>query len=87
MEGLTNPAIQRLSRVAGVKSMGKTAYDEVRNYIEYNLEEILYDALVFKDLSSRKTITADDVLLAIEKGKVNMAYSDRHKDIVKVCRS
>ena len=67
---ITNPAIKRLARRAGVKRLRKSVYDTSRGKLGKFLDELMYDTIVFTKMDDRSTMTQTDVVNALAaKGK------------------
>jgi len=62
---ISKPAIVRLARRAGVKSLNKLVYDEVRNHIRNMLENWLSNVVVYMEYSRKKTIDSDALVSGI----------------------
>lgn len=75
IQGLTKPAIQRLSYRGGVLRLDHRCYDEVRAVIKVEMEDILHDASVFMQHRKAHTLKAKDVIAALENRGIKLAYS------------
>lgn len=64
---ITNPAIRRLARRGGVKRISGLIYDEVRDCLRSFLTNIVRDAVTYTDHAHRKTVTAMDVVYALQR--------------------
>jgi histone H4 len=86
VQGLTKPALQRIARKAGVKSMSGLMYEELRVVTKVYMENILKNAVTYTEHRRARTINEDDVGRAIEDatGKRVMALGN-HKS-VKACK-
>ena len=71
--GLTKPAITRLARRAGVKSMSDDCVVPIRNLIAMKLDEIMSTTITVNTQHTTKTIMADDVYEALSFTGVNVA--------------
>lgn len=67
IKGITNPAIRRLARRGGVKRISGLIYDEVRDCLRSFLINIVRDAVTYTDHAHRKTVTAMDVVYALQR--------------------
>ncbi len=67
IKGITKPAIRRLARRGGVKRISGMVYEETRGVLRVYLDKIVSDALVYTEHSRRKTVSAADVVRAIER--------------------
>ena len=73
MEGITKPAITRLARRAGVKSVSDDSFDLVRNNVEDLITEIVANAMVVNSERKTKTLMVDDVYSALSMMNYNVA--------------
>lgn len=67
IQGVTNNALQRLSRKAGVVRASGVTYIMVRDDLKEYLTELIEDSCVVTEYGGRKTIKADDVKYALER--------------------
>ena len=74
--GFTKPAITRLARRAGVKSMSDDCVDVIRSLVAMKLNEILDTTSVINDQSTTRTIMPDDVYAAFQFNGINIAKSE-----------
>lgn len=66
--GVTNKAIRRLARRGGVKRMSGLIYEEVRTTLKKDfLEPVIRDAVYYTEHAKRKTVTANDVIMALKR--------------------
>jgi histone H3/H4 len=63
---LSKPAIVKLARRAGVKSLSDDCYNTIRNLVGMKLNEIVRATIVINDNHSTKTIMKNDVYKALE---------------------
>tara|TARA_B000000557_G_scaffold249613_1_gene235210 strand:+ start:347 stop:601 length:255 start_codon:yes stop_codon:yes gene_type:complete len=75
-KGFTKPAITRLARRAGVKSMSDDCVDVIRSLIAMRLNDILKSTVAVNDQSSTRTIMLDDIYTAMQFNGINVAKSD-----------
>lgn len=75
-KGLTKPAITRLARRAGVKSMSDDCIAPIKHLIAMKLEEILYTTTVVNSQHTTKTIMPDDVYEGFAFLGINVARTD-----------
>ena len=75
VQGLTRPAFQRLGYRAGVKSMSGLLYEELRGITKVRMEDILRDAIVIMEHRGAKTVSGNDILMAIALNDKKMGYS------------
>jgi histone H3/H4 len=81
MEGLSKPAITRLARKAGVKTMSDDCVDTIRNIIGIKMVEILDNATIINEERKTKTLTEDDIYNALKFLGVNVARSSNLKAV------
>eukprot|EP00762_Andalucia_godoyi_P001581 ANDGO_00312.mRNA.1 Histone H4 len=67
ISGITVPAIRRLARRGGVKRISKGIYDETRKVLKMFLEQVIRDAVTYTEHGRRKTVTSQDVVLALKR--------------------
>lgn len=63
---LSKPAIIKLARRAGVKSLSDDCYNTVRNLVGMKLNEVIRAVIIVNDNHSTKTIMKNDVYKALE---------------------
>jgi len=73
MDGLSQPAITRLARRAGVKSLSNECHDTIKNLIGMKLEEVIKATIVVKQT---KTIMDSDIYKALELIGYNITESN-----------
>ncbi|XP_059810869.1 histone H4-like [Hypanus sabinus] len=66
IQGITKPAIRRLARRGGVKRISGLIYEETRGVLKVFLENVIRDAVTYTEHAKRKTVTAMDVVYALE---------------------
>lgn len=64
---LSRGGIRRLARRGGVKRISDSIYSEVRDFVDYFLNNILKNAATLTEGSKRKTITALDIIYALKQ--------------------
>lgn len=77
VNGVTKPAIRRLSRRAGVKRISGnsekssnfqgTIYEETREVAKNMLQKVIRDAVIFTEHACRKTVSSMDVIYALKR--------------------
>lgn len=67
IQGVTQPALRRLARRAGVKRISGLIYDDTRLALKVFLDRTLHDAIAYTEHARRKTVTAMDVVYALKK--------------------
>lgn len=75
IQGITKPAIRRLARRAGVKIIGGLIYEEIRGVMKVKLENLMRDVVSITQDKNKKTVTADEVSLAIQMKGGNLTYN------------
>ena len=66
-QGITKPAIRRLTRRGGVKRISGLIYEETRSVLKVFLENMIRDAVTYTEHAKRKTVTAMDVVYALKR--------------------
>ena len=66
ISGITNPAILRLARKAGIKSLSALMYEEVRGILMLYLESLLKATVTYTEHGRRTTIQETDVRYALK---------------------
>ena len=74
--GFTKPAITRLARRSGVKSMSDDCVDTIRSLIGMELNEIIRMAIIMNEQNSTKTVMADDIYNALKFMNINIAKTE-----------
>ncbi|KAJ7466830.1 hypothetical protein B0H11DRAFT_2047822 [Mycena galericulata] len=67
IQGITNPAIRRLTRRGGVKRISGLVYEETRGVLKILLENVIRDSVTYTEHAKRKTVTALDVVYALKR--------------------
>jgi len=75
MDGISKPAITRLARKAGVKSMSDDCVTTIRNIIGMELTKVLQSVLIINEQRNTKTIMSDDVFEALRLKGYTLAKS------------
>lgn len=75
-KGFTRPAITRLARRAGVKSISEDCITPLRNILSMELDRILYTVAVVNQQHTTKTIMPDDVYDALTLLGINVAKTE-----------
>lgn len=91
IEGITKPAIRRLSRKGSVKRTSRMATEESRNVLRTFLDKALRDAVTYTEHAGRRTVTALDVVLGLKGQNTNLYGFGgrglmRHKMVTKRAR-
>ena len=74
--GFTKPAITRLARRAGVKSMSDECIIPIKHLLAMELESILNTTLIVNKQHATKTIMPDDVYEALHLSGINVARTE-----------
>jgi histone H3/H4 len=75
IDGITRPAITRLSRKAGVKSVSDDCFPVIKNVINDRLHSLVEAALVVNSEHQTKTLMPGDVYEALRLRGYNVAQS------------
>merc|ERR1711970_648274 len=67
IQGITKPAIRRLTRRGGVKRISAMIYEETRGVLKTFLEGVIRDAVTYTEHAKRKTVTSLDVVYALKR--------------------
>ena len=81
--GITNPAIRRILRRAGVKRMSGMIYEEVRGILYEWLTNVIQDALIYTLHSRRKTVQVMDMVYALKRHNHILYGYNSNKEKVK----
>lgn len=79
IDGVTKPAIIRMARQAGVKSLDALCYEELRSVLRNHLEYVVGNAIVYTENRHAKTVNLSDVVNGLEQRGVHIATSSRIK--------
>lgn len=75
VRGVTQPAIRRLARRAGIKRISGLLYDEVRGVLKSFVESVVRDSIAFTESARRKSVLPSDVVHALRRrGKSIYGY-------------
>lgn len=72
INGITKPAVRRLSRRAGIKRISGTLYEETRSHLKTFLESVIRDSTVYTEHAKRKTVTVNDVVYGLKNNKMKL---------------
>ena len=61
IKGITKPALTRLARKAGVKSMSENCINVLQRILYSKTERLLNDIIILNENKKNKTIMEDDV--------------------------
>ncbi|OWZ07252.1 Histone H4 [Phytophthora megakarya] len=77
IQGITNPAIRRLARRAGVVRISGLVYYETRAVLRFFLSTLIRDAILYAEHGSRKTVKGIDVIYALKRqGRTLYGFTD-----------
>ena len=65
IQGITMPAIRRLSKRGGVKRNERAIYEEIRGVMKVYMENILSDSITLTEHARRKTVQKGDLAAAL----------------------
>ncbi len=75
VRGVTQPAIRRLARRAGIKRVSGLLYTEVRGVLRSFVENVVRDSIAFTECARRKSVQPSDVVHALRRrGKAIYGY-------------
>lgn len=72
---ITRPAITRLSRKAGIKSVSEECFAVIRNLISQRVEQVLNSALIVNAERQTKTLMVEDIRQALALQGENITES------------
>jgi len=75
METLTKPAITRISRRAGVKSLSDDCFEPIRNLIGIKLSELIKTSIIVNSEHQTKTIMPKDIYQSLHLLNYNVTES------------
>lgn len=76
MEILTKPALTRIARRAGIKSLSDDCFDTIRNLIGIKLTEVIRVIAIVNSEHQTKTIMPNDVYQALHLLNYNVTESN-----------
>lgn len=62
LHGITDGSIRKLCRKAGVKRIKSEIYRQIRKISEIFLDELMSSSMNYKDSSSRKVLSTQDIV-------------------------
>lgn len=83
IQGLTNPAIQRLARRAGVKRMSGLIYEEIRGVTRVYIENWLRNCVTFSETNRRITVTLADLENTAKLKGERVAFAGKKRNMPK----
>jgi len=75
METLTKPALTRIARRAGVKSLSDDCFEPIRNLIGIKLSELIKTSIIVNSEHQKKTIMSNDIYQALNLLNYNVTES------------
>ena len=82
---LTQSALNRLARKAGLKSMSGRMYAELRGLLIMALEHVLPKIRIYADHAGRKTVRSVDIKRAIQQLQLGTIH--QHEEILTKCKA
>ena len=76
MEKLTKPAITRLARRGGVKSLSEDSHQKIRDNVEQHLDDLVRQIIIIHKQNKTKSFMSTEVYKALESLGYNVAQSD-----------
>lgn len=76
VKGITKPSLQRLARIAGVKTQSADCVDILRSLLADETETLCKAMLVFNAQRQTKTIMLDDLYAALNEKGCKLAKSE-----------
>ena len=73
---ITKPAITRLARLAGIKSLSEDCFDVIRYIIDQELRKIVKDVMVVNSGRQTETLMTSDVYETMAINGINLAQSN-----------
>ena len=73
LDTLSQPAIQRIMRRAGIKRISKSTYDDIRTLTNTYLITILHKVIVFTTHNNRRTVQLVDLQAALQSCGIELA--------------
>ena len=73
IQGITEPAIRRVLRRAGVKRISSLVYEEIRGVLKVWLENIIKDMVAFTEHARRQTVLHADLEAALDVNGIALA--------------
>lgn len=70
--GVTQPAIRRLARRAGVKRISGLIYEETRNVLRHFIEDMMRITVPIVEHAKRHTATATDIVYALKRKGITL---------------
>jgi histone H3/H4 len=75
MDTLTKPALTRIARRAGVKSLSDDCFEPMRNLIGIKLSELIKTSIIVNSEHQTKTIMPNDIYQALHLLNYNVTES------------
>lgn len=67
IQGITKPALRRISLRAGIKRMSAKSVDESRGILRQFLRNVVRDSVIYTEYANRKTVSDGDVREALRR--------------------
>lgn len=72
---ITRPAIVRLARKSGIKSISDDCYEIIQNILKKRVEEVINTAIIVNTEHQTKTLMVEDLYNALKLLDVNLAQT------------
>lgn len=66
INSITEPAIKRLAKEAGVKRLSKRSHDYIRSYMINFLHSVIEKCIIFAQSDKRRTLAEKDIIATLE---------------------
>lgn len=76
MEGITKPALTRIARRSGIKSLSDDCFDPIRNLIGIKLAELVKTVIIVNSETQTKTIMPKDIYTSLNLLNYNVTESN-----------
>ena len=73
MDNISKPSINRIAKLAGIKSMSDDCYDLIKNIMFEKLDDIIKIAIVTNSEHQTKTLMVEDIYNALNIMDNNLA--------------
>lgn len=87
IQGITKPALKRLTLQAGAKSISGPVYDQLRSILKVYLEEIIRDSILYTESARRKRVSVEDVINGIQNATGEKLAFDLNSSSMKKCKN
>ncbi len=73
MDNISKPSINRIAKLAGIKSMSDDCYDLIKNIMFEKLDDIIKIAIITNSERQTKTLMVEDIYSALNILDNNLA--------------